>query len=481
MALADIGDFLRNAPLSVTSSTTDSADARASALLRRVNTVMMVFDDRLYDLRNGQWVTMTSPGDARPDSENQHTISGQDKQGINTLRLAASNIADAAARLLQPQAGNNQDQPAHKLLICLAPAEFLAVPVNFPGLAPSAVKAALQLQSSTWLPAFDDTLSIAVQSHKRTGTEQEMAFCLPTSRLDKLFTAFHERGLFLAAVIPRSLLLADSSHESGATVSQIDDQDSTTVSRTVLTDQTLTGFLHTAKIDLEDEALAQHWHTELKSMQSVRPTAGAALQIRSAQDYLDRLDLGSIPMLVNEHLKKSIPGYAFFPARALAAGHQFRRGQRMWMAAAVVAGLLVFGSLPFLVQSMQLRGLQARVQEQQLLSAPARENQAAVRDFESQWGVISEFPRQDVPAVLLTLQTVLNPNVLISLEIDKGYVSIEGDSEDPQNLLQQLEQNPLFTEVDFARATNNARYYIDLRLTSVNFPAWQQWYFPERR
>jgi hypothetical protein len=167
------------------------------------------------------------------------------------------------------------------------------------------------------------------------------------------------------------------------------------------------------------------------------------------------------------------------PDAALAARHQFDKGKRLWLAAAALAAVTVLGSLPFLVQSLQLRSLGNTLAEQQRLATPARENQQAVRDFESRWGVLTEFPNQDVPAMLLALQAEVNPNVLTSLELDEGYISIEGESSDPQGLLQQLEMNPMFTEVDFARATNNNRYYIDLRLTTVNFPAYQEWYFPE--
>jgi hypothetical protein len=39
----------------------------------------------------------------------------------------------------------------------------------------------------------------------------------------------------------------------------------------------------------------------------------------------------------------------------------------------------------------------------------------------------------------------------------------------------------MFTEVDFARATNNNRYFIDLRLSTVNFSAYREWHFPEPR
>ena len=111
----------------------------------------------------------------------------------------------------------------------------------------------------------------------------------------------------------------------------------------------------------------------------------------------------------------------------------------------------------------------------------AREDQAIVREFEISWGVLNEFPRQHIPEVLLQLQTVLSPNVLTSMEIDEGSVEIEGESADPQSLLQLLEQNSMFTGVDFARATNNNRYYIELRLSTVDYDAYRQWYFPDVR
>jgi len=112
-------------------------------------------------------------------------------------------------------------------------------------------------------------------------------------------------------------------------------------------------------------------------------------------------------------------------------------------------------------------------------AAVARADQQAVREFEQAWGVLNEFPRQDVAATLLELQSVINPGVLTSLVIDEGSVQIEGDSSDPQSLLQQLGENPMFTGVDFARATNNSRYYIDLRLTTVDFDGYLQRYFPD--
>jgi hypothetical protein len=37
----------------------------------------------------------------------------------------------------------------------------------------------------------------------------------------------------------------------------------------------------------------------------------------------------------------------------------------------------------------------------------------------------------------------------------------------------------MFTEVVFSRATSNTRYYIDLRLATVNFEAYMVRYFPD--
>ena len=138
-------------------------------------------------------------------------------------------------------------------------------------------------------------------------------------------------------------------------------------------------------------------------------------------------------------------------------------------------------SLPFVWQSFQLFRLNAELDRVQEQSLAARADQAVVRNFENDWGTFNEFPKQDVGLVLQTLQPVINPGLLSALALDEGLLSIEGESPDPQNILEQLEQNPMFTEVDFARATNNNRYFIDLRLSTVNFSAYREWHFPEPR
>ena len=79
------------------------------------------------------------------------------------------------------------------------------------------------------------------------------------------------------------------------------------------------------------------------------------------------------------------------------------------------------------------------------------------------------------------LQRLIAPDTLTALEIEEGLISIEGRSANPQAILQRLEQDPLFTEVVFARATNNSRYYINLRLTTVSFEGYRARYLDEAR
>jgi hypothetical protein len=116
---------------------------------------------------------------------------------------------------------------------------------------------------------------------------------------------------------------------------------------------------------------------------------------------------------------------------------------------------------------------------QREMSAEPRQDQAIVVNFENEWGAINDFPDQGVREAMFSLQGVLSPERLSSLEISEGLIKIQGTSTEPQALLERLEQNPVFTEVIFSRATNNSRYYIDLRLNTVNFEAYMVRYFPD--
>jgi hypothetical protein len=462
MALSDISEQVRQ--WLATAGRSLNTTEPGVALLRRVNTVLMVFDDKLYHL----------------GSDRHCELDGTGEESTAAARLAA-----AAAKLMAEDADidNSRAPSSHdtnnyskNVLLLLPPADFLATPVNLPGVAPSAIRPALQLQADSLIPGYDDALSVAVSaaatsndtSTGSTNAQAHMAFWLPTATLNALHRAFSDQSLFLTAVMPRTMLIADQQDTI-----VVDDQDARSQSVLLFRGGVCHQCLQTSVADLEVQLLHDQWQAEIAVLTASAPEV---VTLRSADDYRHAI-------AGQQHSNNALPqagtAYAIVPDAALAARHQFDKGKRLWLVAAVIAAITVLSSVPFLIQALQLRSLSNTLAEQQQLTAPARADQLAVRDFESRWGVLTEFPDQDVAAMLLALQAEVNPNVLTSLELEEGYISIEGESNDPQGLLQQLEQNPMFTEVDFARATSNNRFYIDLRLTTVNFPAYQEWYFPE--
>ena len=147
--------------------------------------------------------------------------------------------------------------------------------------------------------------------------------------------------------------------------------------------------------------------------------------------------------------------------------------------AGIVAICLVISAIPFLAQSIEFRNLASSLDLQRVMAFEARQDQQVVVNFENEWGVISDFPDQQIRRAMYALQNVLSPDRLSSMEITEGLIKIQGTSSEPQVLLQRLEQDPIFTEVIFSRATNNSRYYIDLRLSEVNFEAYMVRYFPD--
>lgn len=413
------------------------ANARAQ-LLRQVNTVLLVHDERLYDLSNGSWRQL-----------NQEVDSDW-----------CTSLAAAAVELL------NHEIAERSVLLLLPATEFIATTISMPGVARENLRSALQLQTAVLLPSHDGKLAFAVNTAASHSDGTDVVLWMNENRLDALFEAFAAQSLFLASVMPRALAATSQTGDAGEL--QIEDGDATTLTQLVFSNGVLTQWLQIDRADLDDEPLRRQWLEATTTAKQSTPTARQNLQC--AQAWLDL----ARTVVANRD-------YSFIPAGAQAVRKQMEKGKRLVGAAIAAAVVLLLGVSPFLFQSLQARSLLADLAEQRELSAAARADQAVVRDFELQWGVLTEFPAQNISVTLLQLQTVLSPSVLTSLEVDEGSVQIEGESSDPQSLLQRLEQDSMFTGVDFARATNNNRYYIDLRLSTVDFDGYRQRYFPEER
>jgi len=417
------------------------------SLLKQVNTVLMLYDARLYDLSNGSWRQLP-----------QEALQG-----------------DPAALVATAETLLNHEVGERAVLLLLPSGDFIATSVNMPGVARENLRAALRLQAGVLLPTYERSLAFAVKPAHGGSEQSDVVLWTDEQRLDALFKAFGERGLFLTAVMPRALAALgqmEADWSDNAAGWQLEDQDATTLTWLRCRSGALTDWLQVENADLEDEDFRQQWQQATHSVQAANAgeSARPRLRMHSAQAYIDLA--GAV---------KADPDYALLPSGAQAALRKTEKGQRLRMAAVAAAVVVLLAAMPLLWQSVQSRALQAALESAREEAAEASADQAVVREFEQSWGVLSEYPRQDVAATLLALQSVINPGVLTSLEMEEGSVQIEGDSSDPQSLLQQLEQNPQFTGVDFARATNNNHYYIDLRLTTVDFDGYLQRHFPDAR
>jgi len=433
------------------------------------NHVMSAWQQQLQQLITPQWRNRLF-GDARGEllkacsdtllvlgSSLIHAQSGSRTELVSGTVLDAEDLANKAALLVRQSPTGGKDR---SVLLLLPAAEFVATSCSMPGLTGDNLVSALKLQKETLLPACTEDLALAVESDP--AIQQEVVTALWTSQatLDSLFNAFADKGLLLAVVKPRVLQL-----QSAKPVTSVIEKDGEILTAISVKDGYLGSWLQINEQDLQQEVFSEQWQAELANISN---SDSAEIDVAKPEDYLSMLDADA-----------QRP-YSFFPAGALAARKKAEKGRQALMAVLAVAGLLVMASLPFIAQSFELALVNSRLESTREMSAEARADQAVVVDFENQWGIFNDFPDQQVREALYQLQEVLAAERLSSLELSDGLIRIQGTSSDPQAILQRLEQDPMFTEVVFSRATNNTRYYIDLRLASVNFEGYLVRYFPDQ-
>ena len=240
------------------------------------------------------------------------------------------------------------------------------------------------------------------------------------------------------------------------------DVDAETKTCVVIEDSILKSLLHVRKKDLQQEVFQQQWQEALAEDFSEN-----VIELDKASDYFPQINA------------QANQGYCFFPHGALNATRKTAQGKQYIAATAVMLAMLFIGSIPFILQSFEFRSLAGTLEMQREMASDARKDQAVVVSFENEWGLINNFPEQSLREAMFTLQNILRPDTLTSMEVSDGLIKIQGSSNEPQAILQRLEQDPMFTEVIFSRATNNQRYYIDLRISTVNFEGYMVRYFPD--
>jgi len=399
-------------------------------LLRKIDTSFLIFDHQIIHLESGR----------------QSEI--PDAQALPDPKV----IATISKSLL---GGSEKECSA---ILFLSPAEFVATSKSMNGVSKDHLASALKLQIDSILPAYEDSLSLAVNADSAEQSADHIAIWFKNSRMDEYFEAFDAEKIFLSAIKPRILKPLKKNSEF-----HYFDQDQYGATDIRIKNGVLLRWSRIEAIDFDNDVFKTQWQDLTSDADSKSKT-----EFKAAEDYLND------GMAAYEKF-----AYHFFPQGALTARKKVEKGRNFLVSVGVAATFLVISLIPFLAQYIEFRNLASSLDSQRTMAFEARQDQLVVMNFESEWGVISDYPDQQVRQAMYTLQNVLSPDRLSSMEITKGLIKIQGTSSEPQALLQRLEQDPIFTEVIFSRATNNSRYYIDLRLSDVNFEAYMVRYFPD--
>lgn len=402
-------------------------------LVKKIETSFLLFDNKIVHLES--------------------------KKSVELRGTDAQSIAEACAQLLT---GLTAEQRKECAALLLLPANFfVATTTAMPGVAKENLVSALKIQADSILPSLEEPLSLAINPLSATQGDEHLALWMLDTTLSDLFDALAAKDIFLAAVKPRFMNGdSENGNESSEKISILD-VDAETETCAIIEDGVLKSLLHVRKQDLQQEVFQQQWQQTL-TQDSVN-----TIKLNDAAGYFSRLDAQA-----NQE-------YCFFPHGALNATRRTAQGKQYIAAAAAVVAVLFIAAVPFNLQSLQFRSLAATLEIQREMASEARQDQAAVVSFENEWGLISDFPEQQLREAMFTLQNILRPDTLTSMEVSEGLIKIQGSSNEPQAILQRLEQDPMFTEVVFSRATNNQRYYIDLRISTVNFEGYMVRYFPD--
>jgi hypothetical protein len=406
-------------------------------ILATIHTSLVLFEDKLLNTLNGEY---------RPFSLSE----GQSR---------AEALAQAAQQLL-PSADT-----AKGILLLLPPAEFVSTRYHLALNGEGLLRSALKLQAHTLIPAYEADLLLALNASQQDG----VALWYPARQADALFLAFQAQGLFLAAVMPRTWALASAEQHQQDLL--LLDEDAHHQVQMELRGGALRSHYIVSQHDLQQPEFAEQWQTETGKVQP-------AYRIRSqGWDGWNSLRSG-----VQPH-----ENYCFFPQGAEFYGRKLWREKQKragMLAAAVVAGLLC---LPFISNWLQIAYLDYRVEALRADSTVARQSQAAVYAMDDEWGVIADYPKQDVTQVLLSLNQQIN-NSLATFALEKGVVDITGFAQDPALLVEQLAEREEFFNVSQSRSSAGGeggergdRFGIRFNLNGVDFPGYLMRYPPVKQ
>lgn len=340
------------------------------------------------------------------------------------------------------------------VLLLLPTADFVATSFNMNLGSEKLVRSALELQSHSLIPAYDENLLLAVNATSQEG----VALWFNESDTNRLFRAFEKEGLFLSAIMPRSLSLIESDNDEDKTL-LINDEEGQTVSFIQIKGASLLRLLTVNRTDLEQEVFAKQWDIETSQLKG-----------ESVKNMTSLEDWQNLRMVVD-----AVPDYCFFPAGAIAEEKRLSFAKQTKVAIGVAACLVLLLFAPFVSNWLTLRELQNEFEISQEQTREPRSLQASIFDMEEEWGALAEYPDQNIGEVLISLSDVIQRS-LSSFSINKGVIDITGSTDDPAYLVELLAEKEDFFNVGQSTNTRGggSQFGIRLNLSSVDFEAYEE-------
>lgn len=401
---------------------------RHNEILKRIDASLLLYDNSLINTATGTLFEIV------PNEDEQY--------------------ADAMARVAR-QLLPMSDGKKHVLLL-LPTADFASTTFNMNAMSEKLVRSALELQSNSLIPAYDENLLLAVNATNPEG----VALWFNEKEANDLFRAFEEQNIFLSAIMPRALAMLDTDDETDKTL-LINDEEGSNISFLQVSGVAIRRLLTVNKTDLEQDVFAKQWDIEINQLK------GEAVKTMNSLD--DWQQIRQIVTPVSE--------YCFHPAGAIKEEKQISLAKKSKVGMAVTACLVLLLFAPFISNWLKLKDLQAELERVEELTIEPRRMRASIFDMEEEWGALEEYPNQQVGNVLISLNEVLQ-GALSSFSINKGVVDISGSTDDPAYLVELLAQREEFYNV--AQSTNTrgggAQFGIRLNLSSTDFETYDEKY-----
>jgi hypothetical protein len=393
---------------------------------------ILVYEESLLHVGAGRHCLLSESDDTQHD--------------LNPGRLAE------AARSLLPDTTTEQS-----LALFLPAHEFVATRVHMPGVAADKLYNAVRLQQPMLLPGLNVPLLLAVGS-RHDAQHDCLALWFSSTRADALYQSFFAQGLFLSAILPRSLAAFTNENEARA----IEDIDRCTRVFAAGHADNLQHWLYVTAKDYEQDAFRAQYEQQ-------RDKAAANALVLADIDAWERCPAPS----------PAVFRYAARPQGAEREQQQRRQNKRwrtMRRVAFMAVLLIVAGGLALWLFKHQQESHLERLKAQ---TTDVSRLRAEILQIEEITGPVVKFPKVDVVDILTKLNTLLPMDSWVTaLKISEGMVEIEGNSSEPTMLLEALVQEPGFADVAFSRPTQGRNFGISFRLVGFDVPAYIKEYFP---